>query len=86
MVAASERAHFAAYRALPSLHYLHWNDENGDDYFIKRDLPDIWALLTKRLAQIAPIIWDKRIIDYLDQVNIYTADEIFESVYGEDLH
>lgn len=54
------------------------NDDNGHDYFIKRDLPDIWSLLRDKLAQVAPLIWDGRINDYLDQINIYTADEIWE--------
>lgn len=57
--------------------------EDGDDYFIHRDLPDIWQLLQEQLAKVAPVIWDERINDYLDQVNIYTANEIYESVDRE---
>ena len=34
-------------------------------------------------ALVVPVIWDERINDYLDQVNIYTANEIYESVDGE---
>ena len=60
--------------------WKNWDIENGDDYFIRRDLPDIWQLLQEELA---PVIWDERINDYLDQVNIYTANEIYESVDGE---
>ena len=60
--------------------WKNWDIENGDDYFIHRDLPDIWQLLQEELAKVAPVIWDERIKDYLDQVNIYTANEIYESV------
>ena len=62
--------------------WKNWNDENGHDYFIRRDLPDIWLLLQKHLAKVAPVIWDERIIDYLGQINVYTADEIYENVRG----
>ncbi len=57
-----------------------WNDENGEDFFIKRDLPDIYALIQENLVRVAPIVWDERINDYLDQINIYTADEIWHNV------
>ena len=57
-----------------------WNDENGHDYFIKRDLPDIWLLLKEKIAILAPTIWDERITDYLGQINVYTADEIYERI------
>lgn len=60
--------------------WKNWNDENGHDNFIKMDLPDIWQLLQKLLAKVAPVIWDERIIGYLDQINVYTADEIYESI------
>lgn len=56
-----------------------WNDENGEDYFIKRDLPDIYQLIIDKLKANAPKIWDERIMPYLDQINIYTAEEIWES-------
>lgn len=26
--------------------YKKWNNENGEDYFIKRDLPDIYQIIT----------------------------------------
>ena len=60
--------------------WKNWNDENGHDFFIKRDLPDIYALVWEKLVEQAPKIWDERIVNYLDQVNIYTADEIWEVV------
>lgn len=60
--------------------WKNWNDENGDDFFIKRDLPDIYALILKQLVEQAPKIWDERIVNYLDQVNIYTAKEIWNVV------
>ena len=41
------------------------------------------VLIQEQLAKVAPVIWDERINDYLDQVNIYTAKEIYESVDGE---
>nr|WP_293462710.1 hypothetical protein [Prevotella sp.] len=67
---------------LMSSEWKNWDIENGDDYFIHRDLPDIWQLLQEELAKVAPVIWDERIKDYLDQVNIYTSNEIYESVNG----
>lgn len=67
---------------LMSSEWKNWDIENGDDYFIHRDLPDIWQLLQEKLAKVAPVIWDERIKDYLDQVNIYTSNEIYESVNG----
>ena len=60
-----------------------WHDfnrcENGDDYFIHKDLPDIYEIIFKTLKKQAPKIWDDRILEYLDQVNIYTAKEIYEA-------
>ena len=56
-----------------------WNDENGENFFIERDLPDIYQLITDKLKAYAPQIWDERIMPYLDQINIYTAEEIWES-------
>lgn len=61
-----------------------WNSDNGEDFFIKRDLPDIYALLKENLIRVAPIIWDERINDYLGQINIYTADEIWHKVNGSE--
>lgn len=57
-----------------------WNTDNGEDFFIKRDLPDIYDIIKERLTRIAPLIWDDRINDYLDQIRIYTADEIWEAL------
>lgn len=37
---------------------------------------------SEELAKVAPVIWDERIKDCLDQVNIYTSNEIYESVNG----
>ena len=65
-----------------SSEWKNWDIENGDDYFIHRDLPDVWQLLQEELAKVAPVIWDERIKDYFDQVNIYTSNEIYESVNG----
>ena len=56
-----------------------WNDENGENFFIERDLPEIYQLITDKLKAYAPQIWDERIVPYLDQINIYTAEEILES-------
>lgn len=67
-----------------SAEWKEWNDENGEDFFIKRDLPDIYALIEENLIRVAPIIWGERINDYLDQINIYTADEIWNNVDGHD--
>lgn len=53
-------------------------DENGEDYFIKRDLPDIYHVIWETLVDKAPQIWDESIMPYLDQVNIYTPNEIYE--------
>lgn len=53
------------------------NDEDGDDFFIKRDLPDIYDMIMKAVMAQAPKIWDDRILDYIDQLNIITADEIY---------
>ena len=65
-----------------SSEWKNWDIENGDDYFIHRDLQDIWQLLQEELAKVDPVIWDERIKDCLDQVNIYTSNEIYESVNG----
>ena len=57
-----------------------WNDENGEDFFIHRDLPDIFEVIMDTLKKQAPLIWDERINNYLDQINIFTADEIWAVV------
>lgn len=57
------------------------NEDNGHDFFIKRDLPDIYTLIWNRINVMASQIWDERIIDYLDQINIFTADEIYNGMY-----
>jgi hypothetical protein len=54
--------------------------ENGENFFIKRDLPDVYTLVWDKLVEQAPLIWDERIVDYLDQVNIYTPEEIWDAV------
>ncbi len=61
-----------------------WDVLNGEDYFIKRDLPDIFAVIWNRLEQEAPKIWDERIMEYLDQINIFTAEEIYYEVWGDE--
>ena len=60
--------------------YKTWNMENGENFFIKRDLPDVYTLVWDKLVEQAPLIWDERIVDYLDQVNIYTAEEIWDAI------
>lgn len=61
------------------------DDLSGEDFFIRRDLPDIYELIMNKLKKEAPAIWDDRINDYIDQINIYTADEIWEAIYkGKD--
>lgn len=64
--------------------WLDWDSANGDSYFIKRDLPDIYVLVWEQLVNQAPKIWDERVINYLDQVNIYTADEIWHAAHIEN--
>lgn len=59
--------------------WKNWNNENGENYFINRDLPDIYQLIIDKLNTYAPQIWDERIIPFLDQINLYTANEIWES-------
>ena len=61
-----------------------WNEENGEDFFIKRDLPDIYDLVMKKIIEHAPKIWDERIMNYIDQLNIFTADEIYNKVLEEE--
>ena len=56
-----------------------WDMENGEDFFIRRDLPDIYQIIQSRLQVYAPQVWDERIIPYLDQINIYTSNEMWES-------
>lgn len=57
-----------------------WNNENGEDFFIHRDLPDIYDLIMSTLKVQAPKLWDERIKNYIDQINIYTAEEIWNSI------
>lgn len=59
--------------------YKTWNMENGENFFIKRDLPDIYALVWAKLEEQVPKIWNERISDYLDQVNIYTPEQIWDA-------
>lgn len=56
-----------------------WDMENGEDFFIRRDLPDIYQIIRSRLQVYAPQVWDERIIPYLDQINIFTSNEMWES-------
>ena len=56
-----------------------WDMENGEDFFIRRDLPDIYQIIWSRLQVYAPQVWDERIIPYLDQINIFTSNEMWES-------
>lgn len=56
-----------------------WDMENGEDFFIHRDLPDIYQIIQSRLQVYAPEVWDERIIPYLDQINIFTSNEMWES-------
>lgn len=56
-----------------------WDMENGEDFFIHRDLPDIYQIIQSRLQVYAPQVWDERIIPYLDQINIFTSNEMWES-------
>lgn len=53
-----------------------WDMENGEDFFIHRDLPDIYQIIQSRLKVYAPQVWDERIIPYLDQINIFTSNEM----------
>lgn len=77
-----ERYCETAARWSTSKEWKNWNSDNGEDFFIRRDLPDIYAVIKQELIRIAPIIWDERINDYLGQINIYTADEIWYAVNG----
>lgn len=38
----------------------------------------------KKVIERAPKIWDDRIMNYIDQLNIYTAEEISNKVYKEE--
>lgn len=67
----------------PTSEWKNWSDDNVEDYFIRRDLSDIYDLIRETLKQKAPEIWDDRIMDYLDQINIYTAEEIWEAAVPE---
>lgn len=64
--------------------WKNWDSANGDNFFIKRDLPEIYTLIWEQLIKEAPKIWDERVINYLDQINIYTADEIWHAAQIEN--
>lgn len=70
----------------PTNEWKNWNFESGEDHFIHRDLPDIYDLIMETLKQKAPEIWDDRIMDYLDQINIFTAVEIWEAAFPGELN
>jgi hypothetical protein len=38
-----------------------------------------------KLKKEAPYIWDERILSYLDLINIYTAEELWEALHEGDL-
>ena len=61
-----------------------WNKDNGEDFFIKRDLSDIYEMVMKKVIEQAPNLWDDRIMNYIDQLNIITADEIYFKVLEEE--
>lgn len=69
------------YKWCHSSEFKEWNDDNGHDFFIKRDLSDIYDIIWTRLKEMAPQIWDERINDYLGQINIFTADEIYDRMH-----
>lgn len=60
------------------------NSDNGEDFFIKRDLPDIYDKVMKKVTEQVPKIWDERIMNYIDQINLITADEIYFKVLEEE--
>lgn len=64
--------------------WKNWNSDNGEDFFIKRDLPDIYDMVMKKVIEQAPKIWDERIMNYIDQLNLITADEIYFKVLEEE--
>lgn len=65
--------------------WKNFDDLSGQDYFIHRDLPDVYDVIMKQLRHDAPLIWDERINDYIDQINIYTASEIWDAVNNGDI-
>ena len=64
--------------------YKNCSFEGGESSFIERDLPDIYAVVWQQLVKQAPKIWDAQIVDYLDQVNIYTPEEVWIELKQRD--
>ena len=61
-----------------------WDDENGHDYFIRRDLPEIYKIVRQKLIEVVPIKWGEQCMEYIDQINIYTPAEIYSAVEDRD--
>ena len=49
-----------------------------DEYYIHRDLPDIWELLRTKINELALQIWGEGIREYLDQTDMYIPDEAWD--------
>ena len=58
--------------------YLKRDCLEDDEYFIHRDLPDIWEKFRAEIAERAPKIWDEGIIPYLPEMDLYIPDEAYE--------
>ena len=55
-----------------------------DEYFIHRDLQDIWELLRTRINELAINIWGEGIREHLDQIDMYIPEEAWEVNCPED--
>ena len=49
-----------------------------DEFFIKRDLPDIWAMLRAKINELALQIWGDGIREHLDNLDMYIPEEAWE--------
>ena len=58
--------------------------ENGENSFIKRDLPDIYGLIKTKVLEKFPSIWEYKDWLYFDQIHIFTANEICSKVKAEE--
>ena len=48
--------------------------EVDEEYYLKTYFPEIHAKVRQTLQEKAPLIWDERILSYLDKVGIYIVD------------
>ena len=55
-----------------------------DEFFIKRDLPDIWAMLRAKINELALQLWGEGIREHLDQLDMYIPEEAWEINYPSE--